>query len=297
MILVIGATGQLGGLIARRLLLRGEEVRVLVRDPAAPAARALSGAGALLVPGDLTDPASLRAACESVQGIITTANSMSRGGPDTIDSVDRHGNVNLIEAATGAGVGRFVFISALGADPHHPMPLLQAKGETEERLGQSTMDWTVLQPDFYMDMLPMAVIGAPALSGGTVTLVGEGRRRHSIIAMKDVADYAVAALHSDGAIGKVLQLGGPEAVSWRDVLKAFERHLGRKIPVGFVAPGQPIDSMPEMLAGLLAALETYDSPLDSSGLARRYSVVPTSLDDFVRGVVEAAGESERTRTA
>ncbi len=292
MILVSGATGQLGGLIARRLLLRGEEVRVLVRDPAAPAARALFGAGARLVPGDLTDPASLRAACESVQGIITTANSMSRGGPDTIDSVDRHGNANLIDAATGAGVGRFVFISALGADPHHPMPLLQAKGETERRLGQSTMDWTVLQPDFYMDMLPMAVIGAPALSGGTVTLVGEGRRRHSIIAMKDVADYAVAALHSDGAIGKVLQLGGAEAVSWHDVLSSFERHLGREVPVRLVDPGQPVTGLPEAIAGLLAALETYDSPLETGALAREYGVAPTTLDKFVRGVVEAARVQE-----
>ncbi|GAA1864643.1 hypothetical protein GCM10009715_09750 [Paeniglutamicibacter psychrophenolicus] len=288
MILLIGGTGQLGGLIARRLLLRGEEVRVLVRDPSAPAARALVEAGARLVPGDLTDPASLRAACESVQGIITTANSMSRGLPDTIDSVDQHGNANLIDAATGAGVGRFVFISALGADPHHPMPLLQAKGETEQRLRQGTLDWTVLQPDFYMDMLPMAVIGAPALSGGTVTLVGEGRRRHSIIAMKDVAGYAVAAFARPESIGRVLRLGGPEAVSWRDVLDSFERHLGREVPVRFVAPGQPLPGQPEMVSGLLALLETYDSALDTRALARSHGVVPTTLDGFVRGAVEAA---------
>lgn len=61
--------------------------------------------------------------------IITTANLMSCSGPDTIESVDRRGNARLIEAAAGAGVRRCVFISALGADPNHPMSLLRAKGE------------------------------------------------------------------------------------------------------------------------------------------------------------------------
>lgn len=297
MILVIGATGQLGGLIARRLLLRGEDVRVLVRDPDAPPARALVRAGAQAVPGDLSDPASLRAACESVQGVITTANSMSRGGPDTIDSVDRRGNANLIDAAGGAGVQRVVFISALGADPQSPMPLLRAKGETEQRLRESGLDFTALQPDFYMDLLPMAVVGAPALAGDTVTLIGEGRRRHSMVAMSDVADYALAAYGRDDAMGRALRLGGPEAVSWLDVLAAFERHMGRAVPVRFIAPGLPVDEMPEMLAGMLAALETYDSELDTAALARRYGVVPTSLDDFVRGVVEAARHGDRLRMA
>ena len=297
MILVIGATGQLGGLIARRLLLRGDAVRVLVRDLSSVAARDLAEAGAHLVLGDLTDTASLRTACESVRGVIATANSMSRGDPDTIESVDRRGNANLIDAAVEQGVRRFVFISALGADTHHPMPLLQAKGETEQRLRESGMDWTALQPDFYMDMLPMAVVGAPALAGGTVTLVGEGRCRHSMVAISDVADYALAAFDRDDAVGQALQIGGPEAVSWRDVLAAFERHLGRDIPVSFVAPGQPIDGMPGMLTGLLAALETYDSPLDTGGLAKRYGVVQTSLDDFVHGVVAATRGGAKERTA
>lgn len=297
MILLIGATGQLGGLIARRLLLRGHAVRALVRDPASAASRALAGAGAHLASGDLRDPASLRTACEAVRGIITTANSMSRGGPDTIESVDRRGNANLIAAAAEQGVRRFVFISALGADAHHPMPLLQAKGETEQRLQGSGLEWTVLQPDFYMDMLPMAVVGAPALAGGAVTLIGEGRRRHSMVAISDVANYALAALGRKDAIGRVLQIGGPEPVSWRDVLAAFERHLGRDVPVRFVPPGQPIEGMPGMLSGLLAALETYDSPLDTGGLAKLYQVVPTSLDDFVRGVVAAARGGAQVRTA
>lgn len=297
MILVIGATGQLGGLIARRLLHRGDAVRVLVRDLSSAAARDLAEAGAHLVLGDLADTASLRTACESVRGIITTANSMSRGDPDTIESVDRRGNANLIDAAVEQGVRRFVFISALGADAHHPMPLLQAKGETEQRLRESGMDWTALQPDFYMDMLPMAVVGAPALAGGAVTLVGEGRCRHSMVAISDVADYALAALDRDDAVGQTLRIGGPEAVSWRDVLAAFERHLGRDIPVSFVAPGHPIDGMPGMLTGLLAALETYDSPLDTGGLAKRYGVVQTSLDDFVHGVVAATRGGAEVRTA
>lgn len=289
MILVIGATGQLGGLIARRLLLRGERVGVLVRDAAAPPALALARAGARLFTGDLGNPASLRDACAAAQCIITTANSMSRGVPDTVDTVDRRGNANLVEAAVGAGVRRFIFVSALGADPHHEMPLLRAKGETEQLLMRSPLDWTILQPDFYLDLLAMAVVGAPALAGDTVTLIGEGRRRHSMVAMADVADYALAVCGRADAVGQVLRLGGPEALSWHDVIAAFARQLGREIPVRHVAPGQPVASMPELIAGLLAALETYDSPLETGGLARSLGVVPTSLDDFVRDAVLAAG--------
>ena len=286
MILVVGATGQLGGTIAHMLLDAERPVRVLVRPGADYSS--LVAAGAEAVTGDLKDPATLVPACQGVDAVITTANATARGEGDTIESVDRIGNRNLIDAAAAAGVGRFVFISALGADPDHPMALLRAKGETEQHLRDSAMAWTVLQPNLFLDKLPMAVVGGPALAGQPVTLVGEGRRRHSMIAMRDAAAYAVAALDRSDAADQLLVIGGPQAVSWRDIVAEFGRALGTDVPVRTVAPGQPVPGMPDFLIGLLAALETYDSPIDSSGLAAAYGIRPTTLADFAHDVVAAS---------
>ncbi|MDQ1384572.1 MAG: hypothetical protein QOG65_1951 [Actinomycetota bacterium] len=291
MILVVGATGRLGGLITRLLLARRESVRALVRNPSE--CGWLTAAGATLAVGDLKDPDSLAAACSGVSAVITTANSLSRGGSDTIESVDRVGNRNLIDAAAERGVERFVFMSLLGAAAESPMPLLSAKGDVETHLRESGIPAVILQPDFFMEMLPVFVIGAPALAGEPVTLVGEGRRMHSLVSMTDVAEYAVAALDRDDAVGLTLPVGGPEPLSWRDVVAAFERELGREIAVSYVPIGAEVPGMAPLLVELLSVLETYDSPLDMSGPSARFGIKPTTLGDFVHTfVVGARGERQ-----
>ena len=280
MILVAGATGDLGSQIVRNLLDRGERVRVLVRPDSD--CDGLVAAGAQPTVGDFKDPASLAAACRGVTAVITTATATARGGGDTIETVDHAGNTNLIDAAAAAGVGRFVFVSSLGADAAHPLPLLRAKGEAEQRLRASTMTWTVLQPNLYMDKLPMMVVGGPALAGHPVTLIGEGRRLHSIVAVRDVAAYAVESLHHPAASRQTLVIGGPQPVSWRDIVATFSAELGREIPVRYTPLGEPAAELPDFAVDLLSALETYDSPIDSSALATTYGVVPTPLAAFVR---------------
>jgi NADH dehydrogenase len=284
-ILVVGATGQLGGLIARMLLDRGQPVRALVRGGAR---RAALPAGAEPALGDLTDPASLAAACSGVTAVVTTANAVGRGGPDTLDTVDRQGNRDLVDAAAAAGVRRFVFTSVLGASTESPMPLLQAKAQTEEHLRASGMDWTILQPNLFMDTWVPTVVGGPALAGEPVTIVGEGRRRHSFVAARDVAAYAVAALDHPQTAGRELPIGGPEALSWLDVVAAFEQALGRAVPVRSVPPGAAVAGLPDAVTGLLAALDTYDSPLDMTETSQLLGVPPTRLADFVQGFLSGA---------
>ncbi|WP_258805064.1 SDR family oxidoreductase [Pseudarthrobacter sp. NS4] len=283
MILVVGATGQLGGLIAQALIERGFQVRILVREGSAY--EAFVRAGAEPVAGDLKDPGSLLAACAGVDTVVTTANSSARGGTDTVESVDRLGNRNLIEAAGNAGVRRFVFLSNLGASPGNANPFMAAKGETEQLLRNSGMSWTIIQPNLFMDKLPVIVVGLPALAGQSVTLVGEGRRVHSLVAMHDVAQYVVAVVEHPERDGRLLVLGGPEPVSWRDVVAAFELELGRPIPVQTVPPGQPVSGMPDLLTGFLALLETYDSRLDMGDLPASYGVEPTTLRTWVHHFV------------
>jgi len=284
--LVIGATGQLGGQIARNLLGSGKPVRIMVRPESSHAE--LVSAGAEAVIGDLKDPDSLRAACSGVEAVLTTANSVSRGGEDTVESVDQLGNRNLVDAAAAEGVRHLVFTSALGADAGHPMPFLRAKGETEQRLRASGLAWTVLQPNLFMDTWIPAVVGGPALSGHPVTLVGDGRRHHSMVAARDVASYAVAALDHPEAQGQTLYIGGPQPVCWRDVVGAFEQELGRGLSVRTISPGEPVTGLPDTISPLLAALDTYDSPLEMSELSSTYGVPPTALADFVHGFVQAS---------
>jgi NADH dehydrogenase len=234
--------------------------------------------------GDLKDKASLIPACEGIEVIISTANSTARGGDDTIDSVDRIGYRNLIEVAEEAGVRRFIYLSSLGADRQSPMPLLRAKSETEQRLRSSAMSWRIVQPNLYMDLLVPMVVGIPALQGQSVTLIGEGRRRHSMVAIRDVAEYVSAAIDK-GSERETLLIGGPEPVSLRDVVRAFEAELGRKIEIVSVPFGGKVPQLPDFASEVLTALETYDSPMEIASIATRYSVTPTSLSDFVHAFV------------
>ncbi len=174
MILVVGATGMLGGAIVRRLVGRGEQVRALVRDAYGKAA--LGQAGAEPVWGDLKEAASLVAACKGVSTVVTTANSAGRGGDDNVETVDLNGNRYLIEAATEAGVEHFIFISAQGEHPTSPVPFLQAKGLASKLLRESGMGYTVLLPDIYMDVWTSAGRDECGRFGKT----GDDRqRRHS----------------------------------------------------------------------------------------------------------------------
>ncbi|MBA2389037.1 MAG: SDR family oxidoreductase [Geodermatophilaceae bacterium] len=285
MILVVGATGYLGGLIAHRLLELGEPVRILTR--AGSSLDALAAPGAQTVTGDLKDPASLEEACSGVDAVVTTANSVLRGDEDTVESVDRVGNRNLVAAASAAGVRRFLFISALGADPGSPDEFMRAKGETEALVRGSGMAWTVLSPNLFMDVWVPAVVGGPALSGQPVTIVGSGTRQHSMVAAVDVAAYAVAAIARPEAEGQTLIIGGAQPVSWRDVVAAFEQQLDRELLVRTVEAGQPVPGLPDMMSQLLAVTDTYDSPIDMTELSARYGIPPTSLDDVVRGFLTA----------
>ena len=292
MILVAGATGRLGGTITRRLLEQGSGVRILVRHNSpseelakqgmATSARSLIEAGVQPVYGDLKDRASLDPACDGIDTVITTANSALRGGEDTVETVDLQGNRNLVDAATAAGVGQFIFTSVLGAAIDSPVPLFQAKAATEARLRESGMPYTILGPDIFMEVWVGMLVGMPLQAGQPVTLVREGRRLHSFVSQGDVAAFAVAAVGHPAAMNQSLPMGGPEAVCWRDIVATFERVMGREIPVRFVSAGEPVPGLPETVVGLMAGMETYDSVLDTSGLARTFGVELTTVERFAR---------------
>ncbi len=252
-ILVVGATGYLGGIIARRLLQRRDAVRIAVR-PNSDFSQ-LVEAGAEPVPADLKEAHSLAAACTGVEVVITTANSARRGGEDTTETVDLVGNRNLIEAAREAGVRQFIFVSAYQADVSHPVPFLQAKARTEETLRAGAMNYTILAPHIFMDVWIPIIVGSALQQNRPVWLVGSGERRHSFIAVSDVAEFALAAIGNQTARNRRIPLGGPVAISWRDIIALVEERSDQPIPVNSMPMGQVPPELSELITGLLTGLE------------------------------------------
>jgi NADH dehydrogenase len=231
----------------------------------------------------------LEAACQDVDTLITTANSGMRGGPDNVESVDLNGNLNLIAAARRAGVKHFIFTSALGASPDSPNPFFAAKAKVEQALRQSGLDFTILAPNAFIDVWVMVVVGIPVLRGQPVTMVEPASHRHSMIAVEDVADYAVAAIDNPAARNAHLPLGGPQGLSWTDVAATFDRVLGRPVPVHLVKPGEALPGQPEWVNQMLPTFETYESVLDMRELSKVFGVPPTSLEAFIQQKLAVRG--------
>lgn len=297
-ILVVGATGLLGGLITQQLLQKGKEVRILVRhgSPAAEFAQQGLGtpaellveAGAKPIYGDLKDRVSLDEACAGVETVITTANSILRGGKGTIESVDLKGTQSLIEAARGASVGHFIYTLAAGVDMNHPNLLFQAKATCEARLAASGIDYTILKPGVFMEVWIGAVVGIPLQVGVPVTLVGQGDHRHAFVTVQDVAAYAVTAVDNPLARNKFILIAGPDAYTWTEIVQTVRQVLRQPLSINYVAMGESIPLIPENMSPLLSALETYEDNIEMDETASLYDIQPTSLAAFAKHFFGAA---------
>jgi uncharacterized protein YbjT (DUF2867 family) len=199
--------------------------------------------------------------------------------------VDRQGNLNLIAAARAAGVNQFIFISFMNANKYHPVPFFRAKAEIEMELLKNLFPYTILAPNYFMESWVGMVIGMPLQAHQPVTLVGRGQRLHSFISNADVAAFAVASIGHPCAINQKLLLGGPSPVSWCSILDAFSQVLGQPMPVQFIAPGQLVSGIPEIIPAVLADMETYDSPVHMDGLADIFGVKQTSLGTFIHNML------------
>ena len=177
--LVVGATGLLGSEICRLLGHGGEPTRALVRRTSNPEkVNQLRGLGAELVHGDLKDRASLDAACHRIDAVISTASStLARQEGDSIATVDREGQIALVDAAAAAGVKRFILVSF----PEIPVefPLQSAKREVEARLRQSGMTYTVLRPTMFQEVWLSPMLGFD-LPNATVRIYGDGEEQDQL---------------------------------------------------------------------------------------------------------------------
>jgi len=275
MILVVGATGLLGGEICRRLTQRGNPVRALVRTTSNHDRVAqLEGLGAKLVRADLKDRASLDAPCRGASAVISTASStMSRQEGDSIESVDRQGQLNLIDAAAAAGVPHFILISFSSFAPD--FPLQSAKRAVEQRLRESGMIYTILQPTFFTEVWLSPALGLDT-AHAKAQVYGAGQKPISWISLQDVARFAVAALKSPRAKNAVIELGGPEPLSPLEVVHLAEQVTRKRFDVQHVpeeALRAQYDSATDPLQQYFAALMlsyAHGSAIDMTGTLQAF---------------------------
>ena len=285
MIVVCGATGDLGGQVTRLLVGRGVAVRALVR-PGTDTSD-LEQAGVQVVRGDLREPGSLPAALAGADTVVSTANAIGRilAGPTdlTIAAVDGEGTQSLIRAAQQAGVARFVFVSMAGMGPEvaRMAPLASAKWAAEQALQASPMRSVIVRPDMFQEVWLAPTTGIDPIAGKAL-IYGRGESPQRYVARDDVAALCAHVARAEDAPG-ILEFGGPEALTRMDVVHAFEAALGRPLAVRHVP--RPVLSLghralsrlkPEIasLMGMALYSDTHpatwdDTPLRAAGIEPR----------------------------
>src|SRR5262249_13671550 len=220
-VLVIGATGRQGGASARRLLERGWAVRALVRDPAAPAARALAERGAALVQGDLDDRASVERALAGAYG-----GHGVRAYPPQDPAREVRQGTTVVDAARAAGVGHLVYSSAAGADRRIGIPETDSKWTIEEHVRSSGVPATILRPVYFMDNLDFM---RPWILGGTWSMPLPASRSLQLIAADDIGAFAALAFERPGElVGRALEIAGDE-LTMLGIAETLERVTGRTV--------------------------------------------------------------------
>lgn len=291
MTLVVGATGMVGTEICRLIAASGKPVKALVRATSNPAkVDHLKRLGATIVEGDLRDRSSLEAACDGVQAVVSTASSMPFAyapGENTPQRTDQEGCLRLIDVARGAGVQHFVYVSfpVMAAS----FPLQDAKRAVEARLRESGLTYTILRPTYFSEIWLSPAVGYD-YANGKAALYGTGENAISWISFLDVAQFAVATLNNAAARNATLELGGPEALSPRHVVKIFEKLAGKDFEVTEV----PVEVLESQLAAatdpmqksFTALMLGYASatPIDMTATLRTFPLKLRTVESYARSV-------------
>lgn len=221
LVLVGGATGNQGSLVARALLANGFGVRALTREPGKPAARELAALGAEIVVGDYDDPVSLRKAADGAYGVFSVQNFIPAG----VDVEIRHGKA-LADAAKEADVAHFVYSSAGSADRGTGISFHDSKFEIEKHIYDLELPYTVFRPVFFMKN--WREVAEPARSG-VLPWPLDPEKPLQQVAIEDIAAFAVLAFQDpDRWLGRSVDLAGDE-LTLPQVADTIGRVIGRSV--------------------------------------------------------------------
>ena len=288
-ILVVGATGNLGGVIARKLLAAGLPVRAFGRNQMK--LDELRSLGAEVVAGDLLDKDAVSRACAGVDQIVTTANNAMGHGASSPNRVEVPMNRNLCESAKQQGVGRLVYVSGRGMGGlESPVDFFRLKKQTEEIVRESGVPYVLLCPTLFMETW-VDMLADSVRKKGVVVLFGDGRTIANFIATDDVAEFAVRILQRQEIRNESIEIGGPSNLSFADLATLVERQLGvpakrRRIPVPVLRVGAALLRPIHEVASRLMSMGYLVSTLDCSfagwrASADRFGVSPITMESYV----------------
>lgn len=232
-ILVTGGTGFVGKGILSRLVQDGHELVCVVRPGSE---QKLAGfpteKGSLsLVPGDLFDPASLERAAAGCDAVIHLVGIIreKRSAGIRFERIHVSGTRHVVEAAKKAGVSRFIQMSALGARPNAVSPYHQSKYAAEQIVQESGIPYTIFQPsvifgpgDEFVNML------AELVRLPLTPVIGSGQYRLQPVARETVAEAFAQALVSEAAVNQTFEVGGPEQLTYLQILDSIGQALGKQ---------------------------------------------------------------------
>lgn len=293
MILVTGGTGFVGSHIVHAVRALDHPVRVLARRP--DKQDRLRAWGCEVVPGDMTDPQSLRRAAEGCEAVVHLVALPPFSGDEAIDRVMVRGTEHLVEAATAAGVRRFVLMSALGTkeETQTVAPYYRGKWAMEQAVRGSGIDHTIFRPSFIFGpdggMLP----GLLKLARYSPVMPVPSTRRLQPIWVDDVAASYAAAVSGEEAPKGTFELAGPDQVSWNELYDRIRRLLGKRrlklqIPLGVSkAAATAAQILPPLKGarGAVAMLEHEDNVTDIGPAVEAFGIQPISLDEQIRRAV------------
>ncbi|MBA0128312.1 SDR family oxidoreductase [Haloechinothrix sp. YIM 98757] len=209
---VTGATGRLGGRIARRLSAAGVPQTLVVRDPG----RAPHLPGATAAGGSYGDRDRIRSALRGIDRVLLVS------AAETADRLDQHRT--FVDAAVDAGVSHLVYVSFFRAAPDATFTLARDHWHTEQHIRASGLEFTFLRDNFYADFMPYLAGDDDVIRGPA----GDGRA--AVVAQDDIADAAVAVLASAPEhAGSTYELTGPESLSLTEIATVLSEVTGRTI--------------------------------------------------------------------
>lgn len=279
--------------MTRRLAADGVEVRCLVRDR--ERARHLAEAGHELHEGDVTRPDTLRGAGDGADIAYYLVHGMGRGSSDDFEEGERRAAREFGAMAKQEGIGRVVYLGGLGDQPGSKH--LRSRHQTALTLREAGPPLTYVRAAM--------VVGAGSESYRTLRYLVERlpamiaprwlKTKTQPVSIGDVLDYLAAAHRVERSAGREVQIGGPDVLSYGEMLDRMAEALGRyrrpKVPVPFLTPWlsslwigliTPVDA--GVARPLVEGLSTETVVTDPSGMAL-FDVEPTPFEDALQAAI------------
>jgi len=287
-VLVVGATGQLGSVIVRKLTASGARVRALARNQAALAALAPDAEIAAV---DLRDLPKLTEACRGVDQIVATANNNMGKGPKSPTRIDLSAYQNLCAAARNTGVRRLIYVSYKGVAQDAPVDIFRIKWYIEDAIRRSGVPHVMLRPTSFMEVWIDDILAKGIREKGVATIFGNGQSVANYIAVDDVAEFAVKILSRPEVMNEAVEAGGPSNLSQNELATLVERRLNRParrrhVPVVAMRLLPPIVRPFNEVAARLMTLGLYAATQSTpfpgwKASADRFGVAPRSVETYV----------------